>query len=206
MECFLNELKVGLLTLASIILVVYMSLRVTSNQSGFGEHIQYRTIIQDAAGIFPKTPIRVAGITAGKITRLELIGTQALVTFEVLKEIKVTANSVLKIKSVGFLGDKYLDIALGEPMPNRLKENELVPSQSGGGLEDLSKDASEILADLKGVVKAIRDSVAPENQETPLKSIVANINQVVKNTKEITQTIKRLADQNESKISNALTN
>ena len=89
-----------------------MSLKVTSNQSGFGDYVTYRTIIKDAAGIFPKTPIRVAGINAGRIKNIELSGT-ALVTFEILEHVKVRKNAQLRIKSVGFLGDKYLDIILG---------------------------------------------------------------------------------------------
>ena len=50
--------------------IVYMSLKITSFQSGFGEYINYRTILKDASGIFPKTPIKIAGITAGKIKKI----------------------------------------------------------------------------------------------------------------------------------------
>jgi len=68
----LNPLKVGLLTLAAIASIVVMSLKITQNQSGFGKHIQYQTILDDASGIFEKTPIKVAGINAGKIKSIEL--------------------------------------------------------------------------------------------------------------------------------------
>ena len=106
----MNELKVGILALFTMASIVYMSLKITSFQSGFGEYVTYRTILKDASGIFPKTPIKIAGITAGKIKKIELHGNNALVTFRILKRIKVTDGSSLIIKSVGFLGDKYLDI------------------------------------------------------------------------------------------------
>ena len=77
----MNPLKVGLLTLASLVSVVVMSLKITTNQSGFGEHVQYKTILADASGIFEKTPIKVAGINAGKIKKIELQGNKALITF-----------------------------------------------------------------------------------------------------------------------------
>jgi len=63
----LNPLKVGLLTLAAMASVVVMSLKITSNQSGFGKHVTYKTKMEDAAGILEKTPIKVAGINAGRI-------------------------------------------------------------------------------------------------------------------------------------------
>ena len=110
----MNEFKVGLLAIATIIAVVVMSLKVTSNQSGFGQYVTYRTIVKDASGIFPKTPIKVAGINAGRIASIELQGNTALITFEILKQIQVTKNSKLRIKSVGFLGDKYIEIFVGD--------------------------------------------------------------------------------------------
>jgi phospholipid/cholesterol/gamma-HCH transport system substrate-binding protein len=105
-----NPLKVGLLTLAAMASVVVMSLKITSNQSGFGDHVAYKTILKDASGIFEKTPIKVAGINAGRIKSIELDGSQALITFEILEKIKVTPSASLKIKSVGLLGDKYIDM------------------------------------------------------------------------------------------------
>ena len=35
----MNEFKVGLLAIATMVAVVVMSLKVTSNQSGFGQYI-----------------------------------------------------------------------------------------------------------------------------------------------------------------------
>ena len=106
----MNELKVGLLTLAAIASLVVVSLKITANKSGFGEYLEYRTILNDASGIYENSSIKVAGIVAGRIKTIDLSGSQALIKFEVLKQIKVTRFSVLRIKTVGFLGDKYLDI------------------------------------------------------------------------------------------------
>ena len=69
----MNEFKVGLMAIAAMGAIIVMSLKITSNQSGFGDYISYKTIVRDASGIFPKTPIRVAGINAGRIKKIELI-------------------------------------------------------------------------------------------------------------------------------------
>ena len=81
----MNELKVGLLTLLAIASLVVVSLKITSNQAGFGEYVTYRAILNDATGIYEKSTIKVAGIVAGRIKSIELAGSQAVVTFEVLK-------------------------------------------------------------------------------------------------------------------------
>src|SRR5690606_32495254 len=109
-----NELKVGLLAIATMVSIVVMSFKITSNQSGFGDYKTYQTVIEDASGIFPKTPIKVAGISAGRIKSIDLDGHKAVIEFEVLEKVKIPVDSKLKIKTVGFLGDKYLEIKIGK--------------------------------------------------------------------------------------------
>jgi phospholipid/cholesterol/gamma-HCH transport system substrate-binding protein len=194
----MNELKVGLLALMTMASVVYMSIKVTSNQSGFGEYVQYRTIIKDASGIFPKTPIKVAGINAGRIKAIELADNNAIITFEVLAKVVVTQNSKLKIKTVGFLGDKYLEIIMG-PSKDRLKENGIIAAHEGGGIENLVKDASAVLKDVKVIMGTIKESMAPEGQEPPLQKILQDM-------KAATAVLSRVMQGNEEKINDMIAN
>lgn len=195
----MNEFKVGLLAIATIVAIVFMSFKITSNQSGFGQYVTYRTIVKDASGIFPKTPIKVAGISAGRIKTIELQGNTALITLEILKQIKVTKNSKLRIKSVGFLGDKYIEIYVGDS-PEILAKMDFLDSEEAAGMETLIKDASEILVDVKTVVKTLKESVAPEGQVSPIKKILTDVEALVANTREATLSLKRIMTGNEEKI------
>jgi phospholipid/cholesterol/gamma-HCH transport system substrate-binding protein len=190
----LNPLKVGLLTLAAMASIVVMSLKITSNKSGFGEYVTYKTILDDASGIFEKSSIKVAGINAGRIKKIQLNGAQgALVTFEMLEDVKLTSNSRLKIKSVGFLGDKYLDIILGDQSAERLPANSFIKSEAGAGFEELSKDAGEVLKEVKEIAKTIKESLRDDQGKNMVKEIIANIH-------DITGSLKRLSTGNEDKI------
>ena len=195
----MNEFKVGLLALATMVAVVVMSLKITSNQSGFGQYVTYRTIVKDASGIFPKTPIKVAGINAGRIESIELQGNTALITFEILKQIQVTKNSKLRIKSVGFLGDKYLEIYVGDSQ-EMLRKYDFIDSEEAAGIENLVKDSSEVLADVKKIVRSLKDSVAPEGEVSPIKKVLADVQELVANTRDVTATLKRVTNNNEEKI------
>lgn len=201
----MNEFKVGLMAIFSMVAVVIMSLMVTSNQSGFGKHIKYRTIISDASGIFPKTPIKVAGINAGRITKIELQGNKALITFEVLDKVKITQNSELQIKAVGFLGDKFLEIRIGSS-DKQLDENSFIESIEGGGMESLVKDASEVMKDVKVIVSSIKESLVPPGEEAPVKVILADVKELMKNTKEVTASLKKIITGNEERMQNIIQN
>lgn len=201
----MNEFKVGLLAIATLAAVVFMSFKVTSNQSGFGKYVTYKTVLADATGIFPKTPIKIAGIPAGRIKTIELQGNTALITFEVLKEIQITSNSKIRIKSVGFLGDKFIEIQVGDS-GEKLAENSLIGSEEAAGIETLVKDASDVLIDVKAIVKSVKDSLAPEGEEPPLKKILADVAELVENTKVATASVRRMTTENEEKINQLLTN
>lgn len=201
----MNEFKVGILAIATLAAIVFMSFKITSNQSGFGQYVQYKTIIKDASGIFPKTPIKVAGIAAGRITSIELQGNTALISFEILKQIQVTKNTKLRIKSVGFLGDKYIELYVGDS-PEILAKNDFIDSEEAAGIESLVKDASEVLVDVKSIVKSLKDSIAPDGEVSPIKKILADVQTLVENTKEATLSLKRIVTGNEEKINSLVEN
>ena len=189
----MNPLKVGLLTLMAIASVVVMSLKITQNQSGFGKHVQYQTILSDASGIFEKTPIKVAGINAGRIKSIELEGNQALLTFEIIEKIKITPSAKLKIKSVGLLGDKFIDMDLGDQKGDRLAENSMIITEGGEGLDNLAKDASAVLKDVKSITESIKEALKDDQGNNVIKNIVKNIN-------EMTESLRRVTDTNEEKV------
>lgn len=179
--------------MAAMASIVVMSLKITQNQSGFGKHIPYQTIIKDASGIFEKTPIKVAGINAGKIKSIELEGSQALITFEIIEKIKVTPSAKLKIKSVGLLGDKFIDMDLGDQQGERLPENATIPTSGGDGIDSLAKDAGEVLREVKEIAVTIKESLRDDQGRNMIKDIVANIN-------DMTSSLKRLTTGNEERI------
>jgi phospholipid/cholesterol/gamma-HCH transport system substrate-binding protein len=190
----LNPLKVGLLTLAAMASVVVMSLKITQNQSGFGKHVQYQTVLTDASGIFEKTPIKVAGINAGKIKKIQLTGNKALITFEILEDIKITPSAKLKIKSVGLLGDKFIDMDLGDQSGDRLPKDSILITEDGEGIDGIAKDASAVLKDVKEITASIKEALKDDQGRNVIKEIVANMN-------DVTSSLKRITTSNEDKIS-----
>ncbi len=190
----MNPLKVGLLTLAAMASVVVMSLKITQNQSGFGKHVQYQTVLTDASGIFEKTPIKVAGINAGKIKKIQLTGNKALITFEILEDIKITPSAKLKIKSVGLLGDKFIDMDLGDQSGDRLPKDSILITEDGEGIDGIAKDASAVLKDVKEITSSIKEALKDDQGRNVIKDIVANMN-------EVTSSLKRITTSNEDKIS-----
>lgn len=202
----MNELKVGLLALASLAAVVFMSLKVTSNQSGFGDYVTYRTIVEDASGIFPKTPIKVAGIVAGRIKNIDLQGNKALITFEVLKDVKIMKGTILRIKAVGFLGDKYLDLLIATDSNEVLPDGTLLISDSADGMEGLVKNANEALRDVVDIVKSLKTSLVPVEGEPPVTILLNDAKTLLRNLNDVTGNLKKILDGNTEALNHIVEN
>lgn len=202
----MNELKVGLLSLLAVASMVIVSLKITSNKSGFGNYIEYRTLVEDATGIYENSSIKVAGIVAGKIKSISLKDSQALITFEVNETIKISSKSALRIKTVGFLGDKYIDIHLGDESAPRLTEGSIIGNQTGAGFEELGKDASDVLKDVKSIAKAVKDSMYDDQDQNVIKAIVQNVKEFTKNANDISASLKRIISDNEGKLNGTIEN
>ncbi len=181
----MNEIKVGLLAITAAATVVYMSFKVTTHQSGLGDHTKYRAILEDASGIFPKTPVRVAGISAGRISQIELSNNKALVTLEVRQDVTVAKNSKLTIKAVGLLGDKFLEIELGDS-EERLEEMGFITVEEGVGLAAMVKEASQVLTDVRAITQGLREQLAPERGKAPITQILEGVSAIVEDVRDIT--------------------
>lgn len=193
----MTEFRVGLFTLAALAAFAVAAIKITANKSFFGNHAKYQAIVQDANGIYPRTSIKVAGINAGSITKIGLKGDAALIEFEIEKSIVLTENSVLRIKTIGFLGEKYIDILVGDPSEKTLKEGDFIKVRGGAGMEDLAKDASEIMSDIKDIVKHVREGISNEVNPNVVKEILENTNEAI-------ASMKRIIVQNEEKLNHVI--
>ena len=199
----MKSFQVGLMALFSILATVYMSFRITTNQSGFGEYITYKALSQDASGLFKKAPVRIAGIPVGRIISIDLQGRQAIITFEVRKSTAVTEGTLLRIRSVGFLGEKYPELIIG-PSDKVLPEFSVLETEEEGTIEDLAQDASKIMRDVKGFVNEVRDNFMPENSPSFIQQTVEDFQIIFKNMNEATQLMRDATIQNREKLSNIM--
>ena len=182
-----------------------MSLKITSNQSGFGAYVTYRAKSMNASGLFLKSQIRVAGIPVGRIIKIELQENQALITFQVRKDVPITEGSKLRIKSAGLLGDKYPEILIGTST-KVLPEGAILPAEESGGMQNIVQDSSEILADVKSIVRSIKASLLPENSVAPIEEILQKIRILVDNTTQATEIVRDIASNSQERIDNMILN
>ena len=92
-----------------------------------------------ADGINTGADVKIAGVKVGNVIKQELDSKtyQAIIHFELNKNVLIPADSSIKVASEGLLGSKYLAIAVGSDSEFLQPNQEIAFTQSSVNFEEL---------------------------------------------------------------------
>ena len=115
------QLKVGILGIVALTCVALLIFLLTGNSGWFRKEIPLHVFTSDAAGLTPGAPVRINGIQAGKVSKVELSGERnpqrvIRVDFDIDQDMlkQIPSDSIADISSDNLLGSsKFLAINKG---------------------------------------------------------------------------------------------
>jgi len=134
------ETLVGLFVLLGMAGLVFLSLKA-ANLGSFGNRDGYVVTARfdNIGGLKPRSPVRSAGVTVGRVTSIVLDGKtfQGVVTMELDRSVQFPRDSSAKILTSGLLGDQYVGIEPGGDEKNLAAGEVITQTQSAVVLENL---------------------------------------------------------------------
>ena len=190
-----TELKVGLLLLGGFGIIVYASVLVTGWQPGQGDTYRVDVYMDNVAGLLVGSPAQVAGIKIGQVRTIELVQGRAKIGLEILRRYKIYADSSATLKSLGILGDKYIDIRPGTSTQVILQDGDTIRFViPGSDLDSLVDTASVILRDVQSVTGSLRETLGGESGRKKLQILIDSLVEASQNLNEITDATNRRID------------
>ncbi len=107
------ELKVGFFAIGVLLVLSYMTFKVGSLRLTGDEGYALTVLLDDSAGIDLNTKVKVAGVDAGRVDSIALVGGRAQITLAMDPGVRLHDDAEIALRSLGFLGDKYLAISSG---------------------------------------------------------------------------------------------
>jgi phospholipid/cholesterol/gamma-HCH transport system substrate-binding protein len=164
-----SELKVGILTVVSVILLAIAIFLVSGQTGFFTKKMVIRTLAPDAAGLKTGAPVRLAGVDVGTVRSVEISGlaepSQAIeirMDFNRQYQSSLRADSEAYLAAEGLLGERYINISKGTPNAAVLQPGATVPfhptaefSELVGGSRDLIDNLNVLTTRLNSLVGAI---------------------------------------------------
>jgi len=166
-----SELKAGLLVISALAILAVAIIEIGANTGGFFSR-QYNIylLLDNTFGLRQGSQVRLSGLEIGNV---KAVGFPAdgndkrlLVTIEINSQYKerIRKDSVATIRTIGLLGDKYLDISIGSPQYPVLQPESYIGLVQETQFTNVIASASTGLEGLNVVVGRLRDILGDVNK------------------------------------------
>ncbi len=186
---FSPELKVGILVLAAILVLLYMSFRIGAIGWFLQDSYTVYVELENAGGLDRRTPVQIAGVDVGRIGWIRLEQYKAFVSLNIRRDVPIPKDSQVSLLTQGVLGDKYIEIIPGRAA-QYLSEGDTIccaipPADINKVLADIgqaAKNFGDTMSDFKGLIG--------EPEKEAIKKSLANIEVVSGDLKKISRDIE----------------
>lgn len=157
-----RNLRVGLLGIAGLALVALTILMVGNRRQLFIRHTDYTTSFQNVTGLETGSPVKLNGVTVGFIKYIELSADAEEQRIEVGFSLdsryteRIREDSSASIRSMGLLGDRYIEITSGSPTSARINEGARVAGKDPAELSQFVATGEDLLQNLIAISSSMR--------------------------------------------------
>ncbi|MBF0223892.1 MAG: MCE family protein [Desulfobacterales bacterium] len=225
MNRFSVEAKVGFFVIIAILTLSYMSIKVGKSKINYDKGYEIFALFDSASGLSFEAPVEIAGVEIGRVSKISLENGRALISMIIDSSIQLNRDSEGFIRSKGILGDKYIEIVPGKTSAPLIQTGERISYTSPTtNMDSLMNTIGSISVDIKKMTGALSEFIAKEDGDAPLKSIINNLDEMLKtlndavqkNNDDITKIIgniagfsgrlKEIGDENSNNINLTVTN
>ncbi len=176
------------LTLAGLVIFV-----IGKERRLFEEQNIYTGAFENVDGLALDSPVRLGGLNVGKVSKIsfapDLGDKRIIVTMEISNRFqeRIRSDSIARITGRGVLGDKAIDVSLGSPEKDVVKNHGELPTGTSGDISSLLKATGEVIDNAVGITRDLRSGV--QSYTTP--QIQDDVTQFIRSAKNIAMEIEK---------------
>jgi phospholipid/cholesterol/gamma-HCH transport system substrate-binding protein len=165
-----RRFRVGLVVLVSLVAVMIGIFMVGRRANLFKKKWPYETRFESAAGLVSGNPVRLNGVTVGNVLEVVLSPDPADRTVRVVYDVDRRAAPRLRrgtrasIKTIGLLGDKYIDLEGGTAEEPEVQIGGSIPAAPGANIEKLLEGSGDLLTDLGAIARSLKNILGRTEQ------------------------------------------
>src|SRR6266550_2558488 len=156
------QLRIGIMAAVAMVILGVLIFLLTGTGGIFTSYATLYTYMDDSAAMTTSTPVRLNGITVGKIEKIEFSGLNekgkiVRIKMDVKRDYlsQIPQDSIAGVDAANLLGDKYINITKGKSS---------APIRDGGTLNSLeAQDIPELMSRAGDVLGAFQVSVSRFN-------------------------------------------
>ena len=195
-----REARVGIFVLLGLIVLTFFTFRVSKwgliAEKGYRLTVDFDT----AAGLEPKSDVKMAGVPIGKVEEIQLVGNRARLVLRIKEGIRIPIDSVGSIQTQGLLGEKYVEILPGKDAQRILPAGgQVANTLNPVNLDEMIRKLSAIGDDVKKFTDTLSSTFGSEEGKKALGDILRDV-------RATTATLRTVVTGNEQRFERILAN
>jgi phospholipid/cholesterol/gamma-HCH transport system substrate-binding protein len=157
-----SELKVGVLIIIALAILSAIVVLVIGVESPFARRYTLYTYLPNTGGLRPDSQVMLEGVPAGVVEDYEFesgdLEKGVRIKMRILKKYqdRIRTDSIAKLRSLGLLGDKYIEITQGTPNGRVLEEGEVITGAPPLDLDEMIAKGTHTFDNLSSTVDNIK--------------------------------------------------
>lgn len=157
-----KNLKVGLTVFIGLVIFFLFIFFVGSSVNYFASSYELKLFVQDVQGLSEGSMVSLGGIKIGTVKKIEFQTKNNLSGIDIRLEIlskyqnQITDKSKAEIKTIGLLGDKFVDIKLVAGKGRQLENGDYIDFTLSPTISDISQKLAPSITDFVNVMKNLR--------------------------------------------------
>ncbi len=180
-----SDLKTGIFFVLGLGFAAYLGIVIGKNTSIFTGVTTIKIMSKNVDGLTENNFVAASGKKIGTVSKLDFVrNNDSLYVVAQLKLRNEFANLVTKdskasIRSLGILGDKYVEIETGTGAP--VKEGEFIKLEQDGGMAALTSGATKTVEKLNAVLDKLNNGDGPAGKLISDKKMAAELQETMTN-------------------------
>jgi phospholipid/cholesterol/gamma-HCH transport system substrate-binding protein len=156
-----SELKVGVLIIIAIAILSGIIVLVLGVESPFASRYTLYTYLPNIGGLRPGSTVMLDGVTIGTVESFDFAqdmekGIRIKMRLQAEYKDRIRTDSIAKLRSLGLLGDKFIEINQGTPNGRPLREGETVTGAPPLDLDQMIAQGTHTFDNLSETVDNIK--------------------------------------------------
>ena len=171
-------LRAGLFVIIMLVATAITIFVLGTERGYFKKVFTVYTSFSNVLGLQPGAPVRLSGVTVGKVDSVNVPQDMAKTKLEVVMQIerkfqsRVRANSIASIKSLSYVtGDYYVEISMGNGNSAMLKEGDFIQSTDPADFSRVFENGINVVDSIYKNLKEIEETRLFERLSNSAKSL-----------------------------------
>lgn len=208
----LNQLRVGLFVLISIIILVFLILNASGDLNPFAKKLHLKARFVDANGLREGAEVRLAGVKVGKVDKITLLPPSDVANaprVEALMIIdssidgrpateRIRTDSTAQQGSPSLLGNEMLiNITPGTAVGQPVKDYTILPSSSSNTVNDfatsgtdLAQRLSKLSDEISSIVRDVKGGKGTVGRLFSDEALYNNLNATIRETEDVMRQVR----------------